>query len=521
MDIAMATSMGISMGINNMLSANHRIARNTIYMYIRQITNMVVGLYTSRLVLEILGVSDFGLFAVVGGVLAIFTFISSSLATSTSRFFNIEMGRTGGDVNASFCINIVLHVALAVVIFVLAESIGLWYVCNRLNVDSGKIVDAIFVYQVSIATACLGIVNTPYRSLLTAYEWFGFLAAIDVVNSFVRLGCVVLLGFYHGPYALRLYSIIFAITIANTFVVFHIVAYRKWRETIRFRFIRSWQCYKAVLTFGSWNVLATLAYTARSSGSDLLLNSFFGTTMNGAFAISKTINNTLMTFTGSFDGASAPQIIQAYAAGDKPRYTYLCNKLGRINLLMFELIAFPLLIQLDYVLHLWLGIVPQNTLIFSTLYIVIAGISMSCGGIYNLMNATSDIKWFKINCSILFVVCLPISYVMFAYGYPAYTILALFIIADIAQRAVQLWLLKRIVGFDAWLYAKEAYTRPLLIALLLTGIILICHYLPIVGGIAKMTSIATCVIITIFLILFVGLHADERKALRSFIKNKI
>lgn len=504
-----------------MQAANRRIAKNTAYMYVRLITAMVVGLYTSRLVLEILGVSDYGLFAVVGGVLAVFTFISSSLATATSRFFNIEMGREGGDVNASFNINLVLHAALALIIFVLAETVGLWYVYNRLNVAPGKLDDAVFVYHVSILTACLGIVNNPYQSLLTAHERFKLLAVVDIANTLLRLGCVLLLALYHGPYALRLYSVIFALTIANSFVVYHVVAHRRWRAIVARRFVVGWSRYRSVLTFGGWNVLATVSYTARSSGSDLLLNSFFGTAMNGAFAISKTVNSCLTTFTGNFDNASAPQIIQAYAAGDRQRYTYLCNKLGRINLLMFELMAFPLLVQLDWLLHLWLGTVPAHALEFCLLYIVISGVALSCGGIYNLMNACDNIKWFKINCSFFFLVCIPVGYVMFRAGYPAYTILVLFLVADVMQRAVQLVLLKRIMGFDSWGYVKEAYARPLLIGALLTALLLAVKAMPIDGAVGKAVSIVVCLIATVLLVVFVGLKQSERKELQTFIRKRI
>ena len=139
------------------------------------------------------------------------------------------------------------------------------------------------------------------------------MAVIDIVNSVLRLVCLLLLSLYHGPYALRIYSIIFALTTANTFVVYHYVAHRKWHSTIRYRFVHGWQRYREVLSFGGWNVLATLSYMLRSSGSDLLLNNFFGTAMNGAFAVSRTVNQSIMSFSGSFDSASAPQIIQSYA----------------------------------------------------------------------------------------------------------------------------------------------------------------------------------------------------------------
>ena len=287
-------------------SANRRIVKNTAYMYVRLFTIMVIGLYTSRLVLEILGASDYGLFSVVGGVLAMFTFISGSLTSATSRFLNVEMGKKDGDVNRIFNINVLLHVLLACIILLLAESIGLWYIYNKLNVADGKLDDAVFVYQMSILTACLGIVNTPYQSLFIAHERFRFLAVLDIANSFVRLGCILLLSLYHGDYALRLYSIIFCLTTANSFVVFHWLAWRQWEGTVKFRLVRGWKNYKEVLVFGNWNMLSTVSYMARSSGSDLLLNSFFGTAVNGAFAISKTVSQCIGTFSSNFDSASSP-----------------------------------------------------------------------------------------------------------------------------------------------------------------------------------------------------------------------
>lgn len=505
-----------------MQTSNKRIARNTLYMYVRHITLLVVGLYTSRLVLEILGVSDYGLFAVVGGVLAIFTFISSSLATATSRFFNIEMGRKGGDVNASFNINLTLHIAFALIIFILAETIGLWYVTHWLNVTEGKMGDAVFVYHISILTACLGIINTPYHSLFTAHERFRFLMVWDVVNVFIRLGCILSLSFYQGAYALRLYAIIFSLTTANTFVVYHVVSHRQWREIIRFRFVREWKRYREVLGFGGWNMLATLAYTARTSGSDLVLNRFFGTAMNGAFAISRTAGDCITSFTSNFDEASAPQIIQAYAAGDMGRVNYLCHKVARINLLLYEMVCFPLLIQLGFVLRLWLGKVPEGATRLTFIYIILGGVSMTASGIFNVINASGKIKWFKINVSLFFLLCIPLSIMLFELGLPAYSILLLFIIADTLQRIVQLIMMKRIIGFDSWTFVKEAYTRPALVAALLSAVLCGSTLLPINGAIMSLITIAACAVLTAGAIGMIGLDAEERGwIIKKFTRLKI
>lgn len=512
-------------------SANKRIAKNTIYMYIRLFTTMVIGLYTSRLVLEILGVSDFGLFAVVGGVLSMFTFISSSLASATSRFLNTEMGKKDGDVNATFNINLLLHIVLALIIFVLAETIGLWYVCNKLNVAEGKLDDAIFVYHVSMFTACLGIVNSPYQSLFSAHERFKFTSILDIANSFVRLGCILMLTLvpdgggislftFHFS-LLRLYSIIFALTTVNTFVIFHWVAYRDWQHIIKRRFIRGWNRYKEVLNFGGWNMIATLSYMARTSGSDLVLNNFFGTSINGSFAIAKSVGGYTMILSNNVDGTSAPQIIQAYAAGDKKRYTFLANKLGRVNILLFELVLFPLIIQLDFVLHIWLGNVPAGALEFTFWNLLTCGISITNGGIFNVINASGKIKWFKINVSFWLIICIPAGCLLFIMGLPPYTILILFFIAEIIQRVIQLVLMRIIIRFNSWTYVREAYLRPAIIAIIMSILVFFSSHIHLYSIVARLSSIMICALLTLFLVITIGLLHEERRIIFSKILGKV
>ena len=494
-----------------MESANKRIAKNTLYMYVRLFTVMVIGLYTSRLVLNILGVSDYGLFAVVGGVLGMFTFISSSLSSATSRFFNTEMGKKNGDLNASFCINLLLHSCLATLILALAETIGLWYVYHHLNVEPGKLGDAVFVYQLSIFTACLGIVNSPYQSLFNAHERFQFMAVLDIVNSLVRLGCILLLTLYHGSYALRLYSLIFSFTTVNTFVVYHYVAHRDWAYIIRYRFVKGWHRYKEVLNFGGWNLLATLSYMARSSGSDLVLNSFFGTSVNGAFAISKSVRQYTEELATKFDGASAPQIIQSYAAGDKTRYMYLANKIGKVNILLFELIAFPLLMELEFVLHLWLGKVPEGAVEFTYLNVLVGGMSLTAGGIFNVINASGKIKWFKINVSFFFLICVPLGWWLFRLGYPAYSMLFLFLLADVVQRIVQLLLAHELIDFDSWTFVKEAYARPLLIAAIMAVLLCGRRWVTIETSWMHLVSVLLSFLLSSALIYIIGITSGERQ----------
>lgn len=502
-------------------SANKRIAKNSLYMYLRLFTTLFLGLYTSRIVLEVLGVSDYGLFAVVGGVMAMFTFISSSLNAATSRFLNAEMGKKDGDVNKIFNINVALHTIIALVIFALAETIGLWYVYNKLSVAPGKLSDAVFIYQVAIITTCAGILNVPYSSLFSAHERFKFMTMLDIFNTILRFGCIILLKFYDGEYALRLYAMIMCLTTANTFVVYHWIAARDWPHIIKLHFVRGWSNYRGVLSYVNWNVLQTLSVMARNSGSDLIINTFYGTSMNGAFAIAQNVNQNVSEFANRFEGTSAPQIIQAYAAGDKERYTYLANKIGRINILMFLWVLFPLFIELDFLLHLWLGIVPDGTLVFTQLNLIVGFVALSAGGLYNFINATGKIKWFRIEMSILFLACVPIGYILLKMGYPAYSMLILFIVADLLQRVVQLILARYILGFDSWLYIKEAYTRPLVIICIMTSLIYLHGYLQIDDTILKLVSITTCFFINSLLIFVIGFKSNERRTIWEFIRKRL
>lgn len=500
--------------------SNKRIATNTLYMYIRLISTIVIGLYTYRIVINVLGISDYGLFNVVGGVLAMFTFFNSSLSAATTRFFNVEMGKADGNVNKSFNINLLLHIVFAVVIFVLSETFGLWYIYNKLNVEPGKLDDALFIFHVSIITTCIGITNGPYSSIFNAFERFKFLAILDIVNMLLRLVCIVGLNVCPQDSVLRYYTIIMCLTTANTFFVYHYFAKKNWPSIIKLRLIRGWKYYKEVLVFSNWNLLATLSYMAHSSGVDLLLNFFFGTTINGAYAISKNVNGYVSQLSANFDSASAPQITQAYASGNLNRCFYLVNKIGRFNLLLFEVIFFPLYIELNYILTLWLGSVPDNALLFTQINLFVAAASLSGGGIVQYINATGKIKWFKLEGSILTVLCIPIGFFLFKLGFDAYTLLVLFVISVVLQRIVQLILMKCILGFDAWHYVIEAYGRPFAIALFMSFLLYVYSFFEVEFGMLRFTAIIGCIAITSALVFFFGLTQSERIHIVSYLKKR-
>lgn len=500
-------------------SANKRIAVNTIYMYAQMFITMAIGLYSSRIVLHVLGVSDFGLFNIVGGVLALFSFITASLGDATTRFLNAEMGKTKGNVNDTFNTNLILHIALALLIIILAETIGLWYVYNRLNIEAGKLNDAIFVYQIAIITCCLGIINTPYMGVFTAHEKFGFLAKFDVINNLLRLGCIYAMQYYSGNH-LRLYCLIMSLTTVNTFVIYHYFASKWWPSIVRLSFHYDKKKSKEILNFGGWTIFSAIAAMARNSGSDLIVNSFFGTGVNGIFAIGKTINSYVTAFSGKFDGASGPQIIQSYSAGDYNRCYFLVNNIGRFCLLLYIFLCFPLLIELDFILHLWLIDVPDGVLLLTRLNLVLGGVALTSGGIVQLINASGKLKWFKLTYCLIMISCIPAGIIMYQLGMPYYSMMILFIVADLLYRVIQLVLLKVVLQFSVLEYIRQAYIRPLIILTLMIVLLYLHSLLNIETTVLKLLSILLCGLVDGSLILFIGLSSLERNKLFESIKPK-
>lgn len=501
-------------------SSNKRIALNTIYMYARLFITLVIGLYTSRVVLLVLGVSDYGLFNIVGGVLSLFAFITGSLGAATSRFLNAEMGKNNGDINKIFNLNQTLHIIFAGILFVLAETVGLWYIYNKLVVAPEKLDDALFVFQVAIITTCVGIINSPCTSIFSAKEKFGFQAVLDISNNVIRLLCVIALQYYDGN-SLRMYTLIMCMTTANSFIVYHWFAQKWWPEIIKLRVVKGWGNYKPILSFGSWNLLTTVSLMARNTGSDLIINLFFGTVTNGAFAISKTISAQVISFSSNFDGASAPQIIQSYNSGDMSRCNYLVNKMGRFSLLLFELALFPLWIELDFILHLWLKVVPEGVLFLCKLNLILAAVALTCGGIIPLINGSGKIKWFNIEISLFYLICIPIGYYLFTSGFPAYMMMILFIVADACLRIVQLMLLNKILKFDSWCYVKEAYLKPVVIAIVMGLLIYGYSLFKVEAAVFRLLAIVACSIVTTSFVFFYGLTSGERTKILSQIKNML
>ena len=496
-------------------SPNIRIAKNTVIIYIRMAVTILVGLVTSSLVLRAIGASDVGIYSTVGSTVALISVITGALSATTVRFMNIELGKPGGNPNRMFNICHVVHLGGAVLLLALLETIGLWYIHAKLNVPPGKEADAMFVFQVSTVVACLGIANVPFQSLFTIHERFKTVALVDIANAVVKLLLVIGLWLMKGREdGLRIYAVMMSVTTFIAFIAYHTLSSRRWPEIIKWNPVKGWKPYREVLTFSNYNLLSSTALIARSQGSNMLINAFFGTTVNAAYYYAATVQNYVNQFISNFDTAAAPQITQGIGAGKEEKSVALSQRVCRICILLFLLLFFPLWSELDFIMSLWLGSkMPEGTVLMCRWTLLVAAASATSAGLGQLINAYGRIKWYKISFSIFYLSCLVAGYLLFRSGYPAYSIIICFVAADIFSRIVQLILLHYQFGFNVGRFLRKAYLRPAIVAVAMFG------YLWLYGliGLKGIPGILITLLATALCVFFIGLDGNERGKILSFI----
>lgn len=413
---------------------NKRIAKNTFFLYVRMFFVMLVALYTTRVILNALGVLDYGIYNVVAGFVTLFTVLNSSLTTGTNRFYNYALGK--GDqnevvqvYNASLRIQIILLIALIVV----TEIIGMWYIKNKMVIPVYRLPAAIIVFQYSVISLVFLFLQIPYSAAVMAYERMDFYALVSIIVAIGKLG-ICFLVMYTSYDKLILYGILLtSISVLNFLLYFFYC--RKNFPHLKITKITEKGLFKSLLTFSGWSVLDPFSYIVRDQGSNMTLNLFFGPVVNAAFGIAAQVSGAVAGFASSLSIAFRPQIIQSYSGGDYPRTKQLMLSMSKINYTLQILFAIPLAFELEYILSLWLGKgYPPFTLVFSILVLMINSFNSLNEPISIIMVATGRIK--KIKTISLLIICsvVPIGYLMFTLGLPPYTIhIAMFALTIINQ----------------------------------------------------------------------------------------
>ncbi len=495
------------------MSDNVRLAKNSLVQYIRLFVTTILGLFTSRLVFQSLGSSDFGLYNVVGGIVLVLNVLNMAIASSSYRYIAYAMGK--GDVaavNKVFNISFVLHICLAVIIFLLAETVGLFYVYHYLNVEEGKLADAIFVFHFSVVTTIVNIISIPFQSLITSAEKFGVRSLIEIISAVLRLSIAFFLLYGLGD-RLKVYSALNGIVWMLMALAFMFYCRWKYLEIVRWKFQKDASMYKEMTHFSGWVMLNAIAMVGWGQGTAIILNLFFGTIINTAYGFAKQVSGLITTFTHTLGTVAVPQIHKAYSSGNIDRTLQIIYYVSKYTFFLMLLASLPVLLETDYLLRLWLDDVPEHTVVFCQLTILAALIQSLRGSASTVVHSTGNIKQFEITISIVYLLTMPIGYLILKIGFPPYSVLLVYNIAEFVNLIVSAVVLKKLINFDIWKYTQAVYLKILYVVCLISPLFVIKNIIP--GEFFKfIIMLLLSVVWLVAAIFLVGLENQERQIIR-------
>ena len=348
---------------------NKRIAKNTILLYMRMFITMGIALYTSRVVLHTLGVDDFGIYNLVGGIVVLFSFLNTAMTSATQRFLNVELGKNAGsNIGRVFSVCMSVHIGVAILVLLLGETIGLWFVNTQLNIPLERMDAANWVYQFSLFATSLQVLRVPYNACIIAHEEMTFYAYLGISEALLKLISVFIL-IYVVVDKLILYSILMAGSVLIITIAYKIYCKNNFKA-ISYSLFWDKKMFSEIVSFSGWSLFGSLANVTAQQGVNIVLNIFNGIVVNAAMGIANQISSVVYGFASNFQVAFNPQIVKLHASDDKEGFNNLVFRASKFSYYLLFIIALPLLISCEFVLEVWLGVVPEYTVIFTQLIII-------------------------------------------------------------------------------------------------------------------------------------------------------
>ena len=497
-----------------------KIAKNTLVLYVRMLVLMLVGLYTSRVVLSALGENDFGIYDVVGGVVAMFTIISGSLNSAISRFITFEMGKSDPmRLNKVYSTAVTIQLILAVVVVLIAEPVGLWFVRNKMTIDPSRIQAAIWVLHFSLASFVINLMSVPQMASITAHEKMSAYAYIGTMEGFLRLAVAVLISRSSSD-RLVLYSALMMVTVLMVRAAYGIYCRRNFPEC-RYRWVNDDLLVKEMFSFAGWNFIGASSGVLRDQGGKILVNLFYGTAVNAARGVAMQLNGAVQGFVTNFMTAVNPQITKSYALGDQGYMYYLISKSSRMSYYLLFVLALPVLFNTEYILDIWLEEVPVHSTLFVQLFLIFTLSESLSNPLITAQLATGNIRNYQLVVGGLQLLNIPVSYAFLKAGAaPEVTVMVAIAISQICFFA-RLFMLKGMIGLPVGDFLKKVYMNVLGTTALSLAVPFVIHgFLPdTIWGV--IISVTLCVISAGLSVLTFGLSRGERHEISCWIKKAL
>ena len=490
-------------------SANKRIAKNTLVLYVRMLFTMGISLFTSRVVLQTLGVEDYGISSVVGGVISMFTFINAAMVSSTQRYLNFELVR--GDANqlrSVFSTSLQIHALIALAIIVLSETVGLWFLNEKLVIPEARMTAAMWVYQCSILSCAVSIMSTPYNAVIVAHEKMSAFAYISILDVSLKLLVVYLLVVL--PFdKLIILSILTLLVQLFIRYIYTLYCHRHFPESyFQFRFNKT--LFKEMFGFAGWSFWGNLAAILYTQGLNMMLNIFFGPIVNAARGIAVQVQSAVQQFVGGFQTALNPQITKNYASNNLPQMHSLMFRSARFSFLLLFFLSLPVLMETNFILTLWLKTVPDDAVVFTQIMICISMIYTTANPCVIANQATGKVKIYQMVVGGILLLILPISYVVLKLGAPAYSVFIVhFCIESVAQFS-RMYMLRNLIHLPLWQYMKNIYI-PIVSTVAIAIILPLVVRLQFAEGWLRFLAVGfTCVLSVGASSYFIGFTKQER-----------
>ena len=503
------------------LENNKRIAKNTLFLYFRMLFLMCISLYTSRVVLEALGISDYGLYNVVGGFVSMFSLISAPLTSASSRFLNFAMGK--GDemhLKTVFSTSLIVHVILAVIIALLCESFGVWYLNNKMVIPEGRLTAAKWVFQISVLNFCINLTTVPYNGAIIAHEKMSTYAIVSVFEGLARLLICFIVMFSSGDH-LILYALLFMSVQVCVMIIYQIYC-RRYFEECHVVFVIDKLLIKQMFSYSGWHIIGNSSAVLNRQGVDLVLNYFCGTLLNAARGISNQVMGAVSAFANNFMVAVNPQITKSYAQGEYQYMLSLIFRGARYSYYLLLVLSMPIILNTDYIMHIWLKTIPDYAVPMAQLSLISAMIASLSNPLVAAQNATGQVKYYQIVVGGLQLLNLPLCYVALYLKFSPVSIVVISIIVEIISLMARLIMIPHYIrSFSSVSFIREVVFKAFLVTFS-------ASILPSVMRIILGEDLLSFVIVsslsilsTLFSVFILGMQKDERELVIAFCVSKI
>lgn len=488
---------------------NKRIAKNTLLLYFRMFLTMAVSLYTSRVVLNTLGVVDYGVYNVVGGIVVMFGFINSCMSSATQRFITFALGK--GDVQhlkTVFSTSLQIHVIISAVVFVLCETIGLWFFFTQMQIPAERMDAAFWVLQCSILATIVMFISVPYNADIIAHEHMSAFAYISILEVTLKLIIVFLLVLFPVDKLILYAVLILAVQIIIRFC--YSIYCNKHFEESHYIHVKDKKLIKEMLSFAGWSLWGNLSGVLSTQGLNMLLNVYFGPVVNAARAIAVQVQNAIMQFTTNFQMALNPQITKTYARGEMEEMHKLMFRSARFSFFLLLFISLPVLFETNFILKVWLKTVPDNSVTFLRIILCTSILTSISNPLMVAVGATGKVKKYQAVCGGILLTILPISWICLKLGCPAWAVFVVHFCVECCCLVARMILLKPLIGIKIREYIQNIWIRVIVVSFL-SIIVPSIAYLNMVDSIARFFVVCILCVLSVSVAVYLcGFTEHER-----------